>query len=244
MGQQRHRHSGAGSHTKRWKSENMEQKYQSEFAWDMVNKVKDRECQFKSQFAAELQSFLVRNEIQESSYEESQESSHEKSQKSSHEKSQESSHEKSQESSHEKSQETFQKNNQESFDDSTEDKKKLFDESNYSYLEGDYPSEKVTINQLRPRNYFFKLQILISTARESNNLLSTFGFKSRLSTISRVETVLSFNHVDGQLKTPSNSLERRPTEKNYSQLQKEVNDLQTKLKEVNKIIIIYMNKFI
>jgi hypothetical protein len=61
-----------------------------------------------------------------------------------------------------------------------------------------------------------------------------FGFKSRLSTISRVETVLSFNNVDRQLKTPGNSLERRPTQENYSQLQKEINYLQTKLKEVNK----------
>ena len=97
----------------------MEQKYQSEFAWEMVNKLYDRECQYKSQFAAELQSSLVSCE--------------------------------SQESSHEKSQESFQENNQESFDDTTEDKKKVFDDSNYSYLEGDYPSEKVTINQLRPR---------------------------------------------------------------------------------------------
>jgi hypothetical protein len=130
MEQQQHRHSGAGSHRQRWKSENMEQKYQSEFAWEMVNKVKDRECQFKSQFAAELQSSLVSCEIQESS----------------HEKSQESSHEKSQVSSHEKSQESFQKNDQNSFYDTTEDKQKLFDDSNYSYLEGDYPSEMVTIN--------------------------------------------------------------------------------------------------
>ena len=64
-----------------------------------------------------------------------------------------------------------------------------------------------------------------------------FGFKSRLSTISRVETVLSFNHGNGQLRRTGSSLERRPTEENYSHLQKEINDLQTKLKEVNQIIL-------
>ena len=48
--QQQHKISGI----ERCKSENMEQNYQSEFAWEMVNKVKDRECHYKSQFAAEL----------------------------------------------------------------------------------------------------------------------------------------------------------------------------------------------
>ena len=68
MEQQQHRNSGVGSHRQRCKSENMEQKYQSEFAWEMVNKVKDRECQYKSQFAAELQSSLDSCESQESSH--------------------------------------------------------------------------------------------------------------------------------------------------------------------------------
>ena len=62
----------------------------------MVNKVKDRECQYKSHFAAELQNSLVSCESQDSSHEKHQDSSHEKSQDSSHEKNQESFHEKRQ----------------------------------------------------------------------------------------------------------------------------------------------------
>ena len=70
-------------------------------------------------------------------------------------------------------------------------------------------------------------QILNSTARSAQ-----FPSKPRLSTISRVETVLSFNHGKGKLKTSRDDLGKMKTEGNYTKLEKELKDLQIKLDEV------------
>ena len=55
--------------------------------------------------------------------------------------------------------------------------------------------------------------------------------KERLSTISRVETVLSFNHGDERTK----KTQERPSDEGYQKLQKEVRKLQEKLDEVELI---------
>ena len=59
-----------------------------------------------------------------------------------------------------------------------------------------------------------------------------FNLKPSLSTISRVETVLSFNHGKEKLKTNRDNLGKMKTEETYTKLQKELKDLQAKLDEV------------
>ena len=72
-------------------------------------------------------------------------------------------------------------------------------------------------------------QVLNSTARTSYKYSVQFPSKPRLSTISRVETVLSFNHGEGKLKTERDNLGKMQTQVYYTKVQKELKDLQAKL---------------
>ena len=85
------------------------------------------------------------------------------------------------------------------------------------------------------------LQVLNSTARTRYNFPAKFPSKPRLSRISRVETVFSFNHEEGKTKSKGDDVRNMQAEDNYTKLQKELKDLQAKMNEV-KLNLLLIHK--
>jgi len=189
-GQQQIQTSGTVANMQGLESETSDHSFQSDFAREMLNDVKDSDCGFKSQFAMEMQNSLVIIDDQEKS--------------------------------DGCAAEDGTGNN--TFDDPQNKQR--------SYLEADHILAPQLV-QMKVGQRFLnntletddnEPQIFNSTARDS--LL--FSPKERFSTISRVETVLSFKS------TKDNAVPNiAPSEESYYKLQKELKDLQQQLDEID-----------